>query len=146
MRLARLVGALAITTALASCGGQSSAQCERVDLKDEGGKAIDLSGDWSANDQGAYSLKQIESCLWWVGLSDFPGEDPGDTWANVFRGRISSDRKITGEFTDVRTVDKTTGTLTLRIETTDGQLVLRRESLTGPSFGGTFWERATPEE
>ncbi len=147
MRVAGLVVAAVLMLGLAGCGnGQGASGCERVELKGPNGEAIDLTGDWTGNDRGRYSLKQIDGCLWWVGLSDFPGEDPGETWSNVFRGRIGSDMRITGEFTDVRSADKTAGMLTLRVDAqeVEGETVvtLRRESVTGASFGGTYWERA----
>ena len=147
MRLRRLLVAAAVAFGASACSaGQGAPACERVELKGPNGQAIDLTGEWTGNDQGRYSLKQIEGCVWWVGLSDFEGEEPGRTWANVFRGRVGSDMKLTGEFTDVRSADKVAGSLTLRVEAevVDGETVvtLRRESVSGAPFGGTFWQRA----
>ena len=153
MRVGRVFAAVLIATALvlalAACGSGTSGSCDPVDVKGVDGKPLDLTGEWTGNDQGRYSLKQVGGCLWWVGLSAFDGEEPGQTWANVFRGRLSSDMKVTGEFTDVKSPDKATGTLTLKIETEDAQgrraIVLRRESLEGAKFGGNYWERAAKE-
>src|ERR1700730_482660 len=84
--------------------------------------AVDLTGIWTADDPGVYYLRQIESTVWWVGLStespqgvnDF---QPGLNFTNVFRGTLSNNgTTLAGEWADVpRGQVLESGTLTLAI-------------------------------
>ena len=65
-------------------------------------RQIDLSGTWSGNDGGRYFRKQIDSCVWWSGLSDFEGQGLGDEWIMTFRGTLNAEGVILGDFVDVK--------------------------------------------
>jgi hypothetical protein len=128
--------------------GQSfvaGAGCAPVSLLGPDSRAIDLSGAWSGNDGGRYFIKQIDSCVWWSGLSAFPGQALGDEWIMAFRGTLDSSGRISGDFVDVKGTNPGAGTMTIRVESEvrDGQVVveLHRESATGHQIGVTFWQR-----
>jgi hypothetical protein len=153
MRIARLPLSLAGTLVLAACSasrpvaGPPLTTCDPLELTDQQGAPIVLTGEWTANDQGRYHLRQDGSCLTWVGLSGFEDEELGASWVTTLRGRIEPDRTINGEFLDVGGAAHGSGTLRLRIEDDDaayGGLVLVTVEATGHPYGGSFWERVRP--
>lgn len=152
--VAALLLAVTLTGVLGACASGSAtpaapsvdASCPPVEIRDASGAPIDLTGPWSGNDGGQYRLRQIGSCLTWVGLSDFEGQSLGDTWVTTFRGQIAADRTISGEFLDVSGENPGSGTFQLRIDDSPdvvGGVVINRVSATGSDYGGTFWEPAT---
>ena len=44
------------------------------------------------------SVRQVGRCVWWIALSDFPGEAPGAEFTLTFRGDIGSDFILSGEW------------------------------------------------
>jgi hypothetical protein len=96
--------------------------------------AADLTGAWTADDGGAYFLRQLGSSLWWVGLSD---RGRGFGFANVFRGRVLPNDVISGTWADVpRGRVLSNGSLTLSFR--GGEMQKMRES---GGFGGSQWRR-----
>ena len=81
-----------------------------------------LTGRWRSNDEGVYDIHQRGSCLYWVGMSHFPGFEPGEHFTNVFIGTVRGDFTIDGRYGDVPynpsipSEDLGYGPLTLRIE------------------------------
>jgi hypothetical protein len=76
--------------------------CPAVNLLAPDGSAVDLSGIWRSDDLGAYYIHQHQSCVAWLGFSDYPGRELGQDWANVFTGLIAaSDFTISGTWSDV---------------------------------------------
>lgn len=158
MRLGRvLVAAVLGATALSALAcapsrpvaGPPLTTCDPLELRDSRGAQIDLTGEWTANDQGDYKLRQDGNCLTWVGLSAFEGEDPGAAWISTFRARIDPDRTVSGAFLDVHGGAQGSGTLRLRIDDDAGAfggLVLTMQEATGHPYGGSFWERVRPDE
>ena len=130
-------------------GGAGGASCQPVELRGPDGRQLDLSGTWSGNDGGRYYIKQIDSCVWWSGLSAFEGQSLGDEWIMAFRGTLDSDGVIVGDFVDVKGTNPGSGTMTIRVqaEQRDGQVVveLYREQVTGHQIGVTFWQRSSPD-
>lgn len=126
------------------CGGAGES-CPPVQLLAPDGTPVDLSGTWSGNDGGLYYLKQIGSCVWWSGVSDFDGQYPGESWIMTFKGQVVPEGVISGDFVDVKSTNPGSGTLTIEIraEERDGQQVINlyRTALTGSPIGVTFWER-----
>jgi hypothetical protein len=57
-----------------------------------------LSGVWHGSDNGTYYVRQLGSEVWWLGLS----RDQGRSFANVFRGTVSEQGPIEGQWIDVR--------------------------------------------
>jgi hypothetical protein len=153
MRHRHAIPAMLLAAAVAACSGggatpaPAASACTPIDLKDASGAPLDLTGEWSANDSGRYRLKQIDSCLTWVGLSHFDGQDLGDSWVTTFRGQIGADMTIGGDFLDVSGTNPGSGTLRLKIETSPdalGGIVLTQSAHTGSPYGGSFWERVRP--
>ncbi len=158
MRL--IAGCVAVVVAaglIVSCGSATPAgeECPPVQVSGPDGQPLDLSGVWSGNDTGLYYIKQIGSCVWWSGLSDFTdrGQYPGQEWIMAFRGTMDADGKINGDFVDVKSSNAGSGTMTIeaRIDQVNGQGVVQlyRTGATGHAIGVTFWQRTsepTPTE
>jgi hypothetical protein len=140
---------------LVGCSGEAplpsgAAACPPVQVSGPDGLPLDLSGTWSGNDGGLYHIKQVDSCVWWSGLSNFveQGQYPGQEWVMVFRGTMNSDGVINGDFVDVMSTNPGTGTMMIeaRIEQVEGVgsvVNLYRTGQTGHEIGVTFWTRAT---
>lgn len=76
-------------------------ECHEIELLTESGSPLDLTGTWQGNDAGVYDLHQDRSCLYWLGMSNYRGSEPGEHWTNVFYGTIQSDFTIAGHWGDV---------------------------------------------
>jgi hypothetical protein len=158
--MTRLRTALALTTialTLVACGGNGPAAsgdtgCPPVQVSGPDGQPLDLSGAWTGNDDGLYYIKQIGTCVWWSGLSNFvdQGQYPGQEWIMTFRGTIDADGRINGDFVDVKSSNPGSGTLTVeaRIDQVNGTSVVQlyRTAATGHPVGVTFWQRAAEPE
>lgn len=139
---------VALAAALAACGGgpqaSGDASCPPVQRSGPDGQPIDLSGAWSGNDGGVYYIKQIGTCIWWSGLSNFEGQFPGQEWIMTYRGTMNDDGVINGDFVDVKSTNPGSGTITLeaRIDQVNGQGVIQlyRTASTGHEIGVTFWQ------
>jgi hypothetical protein len=150
LRLALVLATIAAM--LAACGGNGPAAsgdtgCPPVQVSGPDGQPLDLSGPWSGNDGGLYYIKQIGSCVWWSGLSNFvdQGQYPGQEWIMTFKGTMNSDGQITGDFVDVKSTNPGSGTITIeaRIDQVNGTGVVQlyRTAATGHEIGVTFWQR-----
>ena len=152
----RLRVALVLATVvllLAGCGGSAQPSgdlgCPPVQVSGPDGQPLDLSGEWSGNDGGLYYIKQIGSCVWWSGLSNFvdQGQYPGQEWIMAFKGTMDADGHINGDFVDVKSSNPGDGTMTIeaRIDQVNGQGVVQlyRTASTGHEIGVTFWQRVT---
>ena len=106
-----------------------------------------LTGTWRADDGGVYYLRQAGDCLWWFGMSfdelDESGGQPPWGWANVALGRIVDD-VIYLEWGDVVGNFPGRGTLTLEVSS-DGDHIDKIDELRPGFFGGSSWERLTPQ-
>ena len=147
----RLVVALAVTAlgaSLAACGAgpqaSGDAGCPPVQRSGPDGQPVDISGTWSGNDGGVYYIKQIGTCVWWSGLSNFDGQYPGQEWVMTYRGTMNEDGVISGDFVDVKSTNPGSGTITIeaRIDQVNGQGVIQlyRTASTGHAIGVTFWQ------
>ncbi|MEP7360220.1 MAG: hypothetical protein ABI744_01440 [Chloroflexota bacterium] len=153
--MTRIRLALALTTIavlICACGGSGPAAsgdagCPAVQVSGPDGQLLDLSGAWSGNDGGLYYIKQLGTCVWWSGLSDFDGQYPGQEWIMTFRGTMNSDGQISGDFVDVKSTNPGSGTMTIeaRIDQVNGTGVVQlyRTAATGHPIGVTFWQRTT---
>jgi hypothetical protein len=121
----------------------------------------DLTGVWAASDVGTYYVHQVGNTVWWLGLS----RDQGRTFANVFRGTISTipipggqETIIEGSWADVPLgIFQNNGNLSLRDEfcpdpanihlpcstgiIVNGGNVLETRSTNNGIFGGYRWEK-----
>lgn len=153
--LRSLLVLLALTLLLAACGGGTPAPsgtgaCAPIAVSGPDGQPLDLTGEWSGNDGGLYYIKQIDSCVWWSGLSNFvdQGQYPGQEWIMAFNGSINADGVINGDFVDVKSTNPGSGTMTIeaRVDQVEGQgsvVNLYRTGSTGHEVGVTFWRRTT---
>jgi hypothetical protein len=151
------LAAIGVMVALTACGSpapspevivgpsaQPAAQeCREIDLLTESGLPLDLTGTWQGNDAGVYDLNQDRSCLYWLGMSNYRGSEPGEYWTNVFYGTIQSDFTIAGHWGDVPYTpgaDMDNGEITLGVDfdSSNGEEfpILRRLEATG-GFGAS---------
>jgi hypothetical protein len=153
-RLRLLPAATVAVLLLAACSGgnpqpSGDQACPPVQVSGPDQQPLDLSGVWSGNDGGLYYIKQIGSCIWWSGQSNFTeqGQYPGQEWVMVFRGTMDADGHINGDFVDVKSSNPGSGTMAIdaRIDQVNGQGVVQlyRTGSTGHEIGVTFWQRAT---
>jgi hypothetical protein len=134
-----------------ACGSAAPAgeECPPVQVSGPDGQLLDLSGVWSGNDGGLYYIKQIGSCIWWSGMSNFTdqGQYPGQEWIMAFRGTMDADGIISGDFVDVKSSNPGSGTITIepRIDQVNGKGVVQlyRKAATGHAIGVTFWQPTT---
>ena len=145
--LALLLTALAAIAAACGAGtpqASGDAGCPPVQRSGPDGLPVDLSGTWSGNDGGLYYIKQIGTCVWWSGVSNFEGQYPGQEWIMTFRGTMNEDGVIAGDFVDVKSTNPGSGTITLeaRIDQVNGAGVIQlyRTASTGHQIGVTFWQ------
>jgi len=154
------LGGVAILILLAACSqtqpagsvvpagsAEEASECSPIDIRGPSGEPFDLTGVWRSNDFGVYDLRQIGSCVYWLGMSQYSGEEPGSSWTNVFAGAMQSDLTIVGRWADVPFNPESIpwlnhGTLTLRIGFVQSGEVerpaLRFVSSSAP-FGGSAW-------
>lgn len=156
MSLTRLIAvSIALVALIAACdasaptGSGAPEACPPVAVTGPDGQPVDLSGSWDGNDGGLYYMKQIDSCLWWSGVSNFATQYPGEEWIMTFKGHITSDGVIRGDFVDVKSGNPGSGTMTISIRVDQVENVgpvvnLYRTESTGHEIGVTFWRRATP--
>ena len=96
----------------------------------------DLTGTWTSNLRGTYYVHQVGTTVWWVGRS----EDGGKSYTNVFNGTRNGDQ-ITGFWADVPAgKNMGSGSLTLSISGTGGNVEIRRVRETG-GFGESIWKK-----
>ncbi len=143
---------IAVLLTLSACGGSGpqalgDAGCPPVQRSGPDGQPLDLSGAWSGNDGGIYYIKQIGTCVWWSGQSNFEGQYPGQEWIMAFRGTMNEDGVIKGDFVDVKSTNPGSGTMTIEahIDQVNGTAVVQlyRTAATGHPIGVSFWQRAT---
>lgn len=77
-------------------------KCPAIDLLTPRGERIDLSGSW-AGGVTFHEARQEGSCMWWVGMSNWPGDDLGSAWLLTFDGLLSQDFTLTGEWREIFT-------------------------------------------
>lgn len=145
-----IVGFALAALVVVACGGAqpgTDTACPSVQVSGPDQLPLDLSGAWSGNDDGVYYIKQIGTCIWWTGLSNFDGQYPGEEWIMTFRGDMNSDGMINGDFVDVKSTNPGSGTITIeaRIDPGEGGSVvnLYRVAATGHPIGVTFWQRTS---
>jgi hypothetical protein len=108
--------------------------CPSVDLRTPSGAPIDLTGMWTGGNT-IHEVRQLRSCVWWMGLSNWPGDEVGSAWAFVFSGRLRPDFTLTGVWAEIYTGEARSpgeGVVTFEVEITeeDGAevIVLRRDN------------------
>jgi hypothetical protein len=133
----------------------NAASCTAIELRTPGGSRVDLTGTWRG--RGAvHHIRQSGNCVWWIALSDIPGEPAGSAFSITFHGQIRQDFTLVGEWAFVvRPIIGTPPsgmealTLTIDIDSTGGEekLILRGVG-GGPDTGGPvvgFYDAITME-
>ncbi|MEO6349934.1 MAG: hypothetical protein ABIP53_04710 [Candidatus Limnocylindrales bacterium] len=140
--IATTIATLALSLTVLACGG-STETCPPITLLAPDGSPYDISGTWRGNDTGVYYVKQLDSCVWWSGMSDFEGQYPGEAWIMTFRGHVTETGRISGDFVDVKSTNPGTGTLTidLRPDATSQILGMYKVDQTGHPVGVSTWKR-----
>ena len=110
--------------------------------------SIDLTGAWAGNDGGIYYVRQLDSVIWWNGMSS-RNEEPtllGREWNNVGRGEISEDLTIASEWADVpRGGAEGSGTVDFKIgANSEGNLQITKTGGTGSGRGDSLWLPCEP--
>ena len=109
--------------------------------------SIDLTGTWAGDDGGVYYVRQLDSVVWWNGMSerDEPPALLGRVWNNVGRGEIQEDLSIVSEWADVpRGQIDGSGTVTFQIGAdAAGNLQITKTSESGTGRGDTLWTPCT---
>jgi caspase domain-containing protein len=97
--------------------------------------AANLTGTWSANDGGTYTIKQLGTQVSWEGVS----ADGGKRWSHTFNGEIR-DNLIVGRFFDHPPgLVRNAGDLKIKIVDANRLEMV----VAGTRFGGSVWIRST---
>ena len=116
--------------------------CPSRTLTWDGSSAIDLTGTWSADDEGVYYLRELDDQVWWLGMSGLhePLVDRGTRWTNVYRGTRSGDT-VTGTYADVPAggiLDSGPVVWKLTRTSAGGISLVRTDPVLETGFGGTL--------
>lgn len=78
-------------------GSPTSTSCSPIELRTPGGSRVDLTGTWRGRSAIHY-VRQSGTCVWWIALSDFPGEPAGSAHSITFHGQLRQDFTLAGEW------------------------------------------------
>jgi hypothetical protein len=81
----------------------ASLNCAEPNLLSPQGNRVDLTGTWSSASTLFY-VRQSRECVWWIGLSNWPGQQPGDFFSHTFAGRLGvegSNYVVRGEWASI---------------------------------------------
>jgi hypothetical protein len=74
--------------------------CSGQEMRTPSGDLLDLSGTWEGGSTTFY-LRQHNHCVWWMGVSAFPNQAPGDCFTNTYAGRLGDDFFLRGEWASI---------------------------------------------
>lgn len=119
-----------------------AAECSPIDLRTQDGNRIDLTGIWRSFGATHY-VRQDGNCVWWVAIEDDPDLEQVSQLVVVFRGELSSDFTLSGEWMSVMRPALISGSLhgpiTFEIGLEDPEaVVLRSTAPFGPYEGVTM--------
>jgi hypothetical protein len=101
----------ASTLPTSSTGESAADACSTFDIRSPAGEIVDLTGTWSSDHNLLYYAFQTGDCLWITGgfetsttedIWRFGGLGP---WTTSFRGRLTAQFTVVGDWADVRTAD-----------------------------------------
>jgi len=78
-------------------------ECGELNLLSPQGNRVDLTGTWTGGSTLFY-VRQVGQCVWWIGLSNWPGQSPGEFFSNTFAGRLGAegpDYVLRGEWASI---------------------------------------------
>lgn len=122
-----------------SAPASPAADCDPVSLVGPSGQRVDLTGTWHGASTIFY-LRQTGGCVWWMALSDWPGQPPGQFFSHTFLGQVRPDFTLRGSWASVvqPSMDMAYGspyggeaTFNISFETVEGEetLVLRWDGI-----------------
>lgn len=137
-------------------GTTPSTSCSPIELRTPGGSRVDLTGTWRGRSAVHY-VRQSGSCVWWIALSDIPGEPAGSDFSISFHGQVRQDFTVVGAWAFVvrpilpgmRATALEPITFTIDVDNSGGEeaLILRGPG-GGPDTGGPvvgFYDAITLE-
>lgn len=77
--------------------------CDEPNLLSPQGTRVDLTGTWAGGTTLFY-VRQVGQCVWWIGLSNWPGQSPGAFFSSTFAGRLGvegPDYVLRGEWASI---------------------------------------------
>lgn len=74
--------------------------CSGQEMRMPSGDLLDLSGTWEGGST-TFFLRQHNHCVWWMGVSAYPNQAPGDCFTNTFAGRLGDDFSLRGEWASI---------------------------------------------
>lgn len=74
--------------------------CTGGEMRTPSGAVIDLTGTWSGGSTTFY-LRQLDHCVWWIGLSAYPDQTPGACFSNTFFGRVEGADQLRGTWASI---------------------------------------------
>jgi hypothetical protein len=77
--------------------------CGEPNLLSPQGSRVDLTGTWAGGSTLFY-VRQVGQCVWWIGLSNWPGQSPGAFFSSTFAGRLGvegADYVVRGEWASI---------------------------------------------
>ena len=126
-------GTIGKTDKSLSGGENSKPRLGRCEVAQPQGVAINLTGKWSCNDGGTYTIRQSGTKISWEGVSG----DGGSSWTHTFNGVIQNNI-IGGKFFDHPPGSiRQSGELKIRI--VDANRLEKLEA--SVPFGGSVWTR-----
>jgi hypothetical protein len=138
---AQRASAPASSTATSAATPAVAASCDATD-KPFDATTFDLTGAWAGDDGGIYYLRQLDSFVWWSGMSGRAGTPDrlGLEWSNVARG------VVTGVSVDVNWADIPRGGIrdggTMKLSVQDdgtGNTRIVKVSEQSGDFGNRTW-------
>lgn len=77
--------------------GSATLNCGALELRTPEGHRLDLTGTWEGSETIHY-IRQLGDCVWWIALSNWPGQVPGAFYSITFNGHLNADFTVTGEW------------------------------------------------
>lgn len=71
--------------------------CSPIELRTPSGSRVDLTGTWHGRGAVHY-VRQLGDCVWWIALSDIPGEAEGSAYSISFHGQLHQDFTVVGDW------------------------------------------------
>jgi hypothetical protein len=133
-------------TVTASPSAEIATNCKIVPIPFDP-TSVDLNGAWAGDDLGIYYIRQLDSIVWWNGMSGRAGPplELGRYWNNVGRGEMNG-LDIEVEWADLprgQTIGN--GTLSLRIEgDATGNLRIVKVGESGWGYSNNIWTPCSP--
>jgi len=137
-------GSLTASPDTSAASSADALRCEPINLITPQGNRVDLTGTWSGRGATHY-VRQLGSCVWWIALSDIPGQPPGSAHSITFHGFIRTDFSLVGEWAFVIRPSRPDSpplameriTFTVEVEDADGEeAVVIRGPGADPQTGG----------